>query len=224
MAYEIGLDPALEYFEVDLNLFSNDEDALEMVRIAGLMHHVEMFVVHSIQDDEPFPEVGYIDVGPSNAQKKDQSGNGGAEEVGGNECGNAGAGEVLQDYGCRDKVDNVAGGEGQEEGGKTSLDSAEDSDDEEFIPSDLDVESADDIQFTDSEEDYDDDDGGFEELNDNARIDKGKGVANVEFSDGEGYDGEEIERDYEAGGGNDEEDGDSVRFPIYKAQKDMKEY
>ncbi|MED6170524.1 hypothetical protein PIB30_031866 [Stylosanthes scabra] len=216
-------DSALEDFEVDLNLFSNDEDALEMVRIAGLRDHVEMFVVHSIQDDKPFPEVGYIDVGPSNAEKEDQNGNVGTEEVNGN-GGNAGgnAGEVQQEDGGRDEVDNVAGGEEQEEGGKTSLDSVEDSDDEEFIPFDLDVDSADDIQFTDSEEDYDDD-GGFEELND-ARVDKGKGVANVEFSDGEGYDSEEMEKDYEIGGGNDEQDGDSVRFPVYKAQKDMKEY
>ncbi|MED6164124.1 hypothetical protein PIB30_086694 [Stylosanthes scabra] len=181
-----------------------------MVKIVELRDYVEMFVVHKVENVEPFPEIGYIDVGPSNAEKEEQSGNAGVDEVGGidgNEDVNEGSSGGDKSGGA--EVKNGSGGEQQDEGGRAGLDSAEDSDDEEFIPSESDVDSADDIQFTDSEEDYDDD---------------GKGVANAEFSDGEGYDSEEMEKEYEVGGGNEEKDGDSVRSHVYKTQKDMKEY
>ncbi|MED6155725.1 hypothetical protein PIB30_007590, partial [Stylosanthes scabra] len=54
--------PAENVFETALHQFLDDEDALEMVRIARTHGHVELYVVHD-GVDEGFPEVGYIDVG-----------------------------------------------------------------------------------------------------------------------------------------------------------------
>ncbi|MED6146551.1 hypothetical protein PIB30_035553, partial [Stylosanthes scabra] len=64
---------------------------------------------------------------------------------------------------------NGGGADGVEDGlgtkgGQAEVDSEEDSDDEEFVPSEGDFDSADDVHFTDSEDDYDDD-SGFEEEN-----------------------------------------------------------
>ncbi|XP_015954317.1 uncharacterized protein LOC107478697 [Arachis duranensis] len=84
-----------------------------------------------------------------------------------------------------------------------------DSDDEEFIPSDLEVDSADDVHFTNSEEEYDDA-SGFEELTsakDSERVDKGKRVMNGDFSDEEGFNSDEVDLEYEVGGDSDDEDG-----------------
>ncbi|QHO43301.1 uncharacterized protein DS421_5g161610 [Arachis hypogaea] len=86
--------------------------------------------------------------------------------------------------------------------------------------------------FIDSEEEYDDD-SGFEELRgttDGDRVDKGKGVVNGDFSDEEGFNSDEVDLDYEVGGGSDKEDSQDddndevTRYPIHKDVKDMTSY
>ncbi|RYR05098.1 hypothetical protein Ahy_B06g084953 [Arachis hypogaea] len=118
------------------------------------------------------------------------------------------------------------------ENARVESNSDDDSDDTEFIPSDLEIDSADDIQFTDSEEEYDDE-SGFEELRgatDSDRVDKGKGVVNGDFSDEEGFNSDEVDLDYEVGGGSDKEDrqdndnDEATRYLIHKDIKDMTSY
>ncbi|RYR10891.1 hypothetical protein Ahy_B05g079366 [Arachis hypogaea] len=121
------------------------------------------------------------------------------------------------------------------ENARVESNSDDDSDNEEFIPSDLEVDSADDAQFTkftDSEEEYDDE-SGFEDLRgatDSDRVDKGKGVVNGNFSDEEGFNSDEVDLDYEVGGGSDKEDrqdddnDEATRYPTHKDVKDMTSY
>ncbi|RYR10143.1 hypothetical protein Ahy_B05g078613 [Arachis hypogaea] len=54
--------------EKALKLFATDKDALKMCRIVNLRGHVEVFVVHVIEDVEEFPEAGFIDVGGQTEQ------------------------------------------------------------------------------------------------------------------------------------------------------------
>ncbi|MED6161632.1 hypothetical protein PIB30_062587 [Stylosanthes scabra] len=54
--------PAENVLEIALHQFLDDGDALEMVRIARMHGHVELYVVHD-EVDEGFPEAAYIDVG-----------------------------------------------------------------------------------------------------------------------------------------------------------------
>ncbi|RYR11098.1 hypothetical protein Ahy_B05g079583 [Arachis hypogaea] len=142
-------DPSAEWLEKDLKLFAGDRDTLEMCRIAELRSHVELFVVHKVDDAEEFPEIG-----------------------------------------------------------------------------------TDDVHFTDSEEEYDNE-SGFEDLRgatDDDRVDKGKGVVNGDFSDAEGFNSDEMDLDYEVGGGLDKEDrqnddnNKSIWYPIHKDVKDMTSY
>ncbi|RYR34244.1 hypothetical protein Ahy_A10g049000 [Arachis hypogaea] len=150
-----------------LKLFAVDRDAYAMCRIAELMSHVEMFVVHEVKNTKGFPEVG-----------------------------------------------------------------DDDSDDKEFLPSDLKVDSADDAYFIGSKEEYDDK-SGFEELTDikdGSQVDKGKGVVNGDFSDEVGFNSSELDLEYEVGGGSDnedrqeEDDYERRRYPIHKDVKDVKSY
>ncbi|MED6167463.1 hypothetical protein PIB30_002945 [Stylosanthes scabra] len=120
-------------------------------------------------------------------------------------------------------------------GSSTGLGSDEDSDDEEFVPSKGDIDSVDDVHFTNSENDYDDDGCFDEEQNrekDLSRNEKGKGVVNEGFSGEDGCESDELDDVYQAGvghaeAGEGEEDDFGVEsgvFPVYKAQKVMKDY
>ncbi|MED6172063.1 hypothetical protein PIB30_046628 [Stylosanthes scabra] len=225
-------DPILPLNDENLFSFSTDADSEEMYRIAKLRNHVEMHVVHEIEKyEEPFPECGYIDVG------------GGA-----NKGGNEGANECAKTGDCGGNVDdgaadgegiNAANDEGVEVGlgtmgGGTGLGSDVESDDEEFVPSEGDIDSADDVHFTDSEDDYDDD-SCFEEQNgekDTSRNEKGRGVVNEGFSGEDCCESDELDDVYqtgvghaEAGEGEEDDFGDEGGvFPVYKPQKDMKDY
>ncbi|RYR07627.1 hypothetical protein Ahy_B05g075027 [Arachis hypogaea] len=201
-------DPSSEWLEKDLKLFSGDRDALEMCRIAELKSHVELFVVHKVEDAEEFSEVGFLDVGGQGEQGQE--------------------GQEVE----RDNAEQVNDGDKLNPDEQVKSNSDNDSDDEEFIPSDVDVDSADDVLFTDSEEEYDDE-SGFEEVRgatDGGRVDKGKGVAGGDFSDEEGFNSDELDVDYEVGGGLDKEDSqdddnnEATRYPIHKDVKDMTSY
>ncbi|RYQ93448.1 hypothetical protein Ahy_B09g099719 [Arachis hypogaea] len=132
----------------------------------------------------------------------------------------------------RDNAEQVNEGDKLNPDEQVKSNSDDDSDDEEFIPSDVEVDSANNVQFTDSEEEYDDE-SGFEELRgatDGDQVDKGKGVVNGDFSDEEGFDSDEVDMDYEVGGGSDKEDSQDesnnevTRYPIHKDVKDMTSY
>ncbi|RYR27746.1 hypothetical protein Ahy_B01g051784 [Arachis hypogaea] len=133
--------------------------------------------------------------------------------------------------------DDVQQGNEGDEGAETNSD--DDSDDEEFIPSDPEGDSADDIHFTDSDEEYDDE-SGFEEdtsAKNGNRVDKGKGVMNGDFSDEEGFNSDEegfnsdeVDLEYEVGvgseneGGEGEQNNETRSYPIHKDCKDMSSY
>ncbi|RYR15216.1 hypothetical protein Ahy_B04g071941 [Arachis hypogaea] len=171
-------DLSSEWLEKDLKLFKGDRDAIEMCKIAGKRGHIELYVVHKVEDAEEFPEVGFLDVGgPRNRGEQGQ--------------------EVE-----RDNADKVNEGDKLNPEEHVKSNSDDDSDDWDFIPSDGEVDSADDVMFTDSEEEYDDE-SGFDEVRgetDGDRVDKGKGVAGGDFSDEEGFNSDEVDVDYELSG------------------------
>ncbi|RYR35530.1 hypothetical protein Ahy_A10g050681 [Arachis hypogaea] len=183
---DVESDCCSEWLEKDLKLFAGDRDELEMCRIAELRSHVELFVVHKVDDAKGFPEVGLT----------------------------GGKGQCGVGYNEGDKLYRDV----EAENARVESNSDDDSDDEEFIPSDIEVDSADDIQFTDSEEEYDDD-SGFEELKgvtDSDRVDKGKRVVNGDFSDEEGFNNNEDRQD--------DDNDEATRYPIHKDVKDMTSY
>ncbi|PWG75012.1 hypothetical protein DF186_14925, partial [Enterococcus hirae] len=65
---------------------------------------------------------------------------------------------------------------------------------------------------------------------DGDRVEKGKEVAGGDFSDEEGFNSDEVNVDYEVGGGSEKEDSEDddynevIRYPIYKDVKDMIRY
>ncbi|MED6196236.1 hypothetical protein PIB30_045567 [Stylosanthes scabra] len=120
--------------------------------------------------------------------------------------------------------------EGDTDAGIRTEDS--DSDDAEYVPSADEVDSADDVHFNDSEEEFDLDESffGFQtESAQNASNGKRKSVVNEDFSDA-GEDNDELEDGHAVGGydreGGEEEDGegDRVVFLVHKAQQNMAEY
>ncbi|MED6125435.1 hypothetical protein PIB30_068487 [Stylosanthes scabra] len=50
-------DPTIHNMSIELRMFLNDEDALEMVRIAQLRGHVELFVVHNQDPKKGSPKL-----------------------------------------------------------------------------------------------------------------------------------------------------------------------
>ncbi|RYR48072.1 hypothetical protein Ahy_A07g034068 [Arachis hypogaea] len=56
-------DPVVEDMEKNLKLLKTDVDSIKICRIAELRDHVELYVIHKVQDEEMFPDDGYIDVG-----------------------------------------------------------------------------------------------------------------------------------------------------------------
>ncbi|RYR39732.1 hypothetical protein Ahy_A09g045317 [Arachis hypogaea] len=135
-----------------------------MRRIAELRSHVEMYLVHEVDEGEDFSEVW---VQSDNVHQASEGDN---------------------------VHPNVA-----VENARNESNSNDDSNNEEFVPSDLEVDSADGIHFTDSEEEYDDDSGfeGLTGVKDGSQVDKGKGVVNGEFSDDEGFNNDELDLEYE---------------------------
>ncbi|XP_052111651.1 uncharacterized protein LOC127743033 [Arachis duranensis] len=168
--------------------------------------HVEMFVVHEVDDAEGFPEVGYAD-GQQGEQVQSDN---------------------VQQVSERDNLyPNVA-----VENARNESNSDDDSDDEEFLPFYLEVDSVDGIHFINNEEEYDDENG-FEKLigvKDGSWVDKGKEIVNGDFNDEEGFNSDELDLEYEVGGGSDKEDRQEKddykrrRYPIYKDVKDMRSY
>ncbi|MED6155835.1 hypothetical protein PIB30_009043 [Stylosanthes scabra] len=235
-------DPTIHNMSIGLRMFLNDEDAIEMVRIAQLRGHVELFVVHDQDPEEGFPEIGYIDVGgdpagedEGNVQneggvREDAVPNGGDGEVGAAnvEGGNANEEDEMDDANKTDEavgeaaapideevneevdlssVEKAAATEKGEASEQTFLeneeiggdeDGDEDSEDAEYVPFCDDADSVDDVQFTDSEEDFDLDDNFFGVEDGHGKKTaghKGKGVVNEEFDD-DGEDSDEMEGVY----------------------------
>ncbi|MED6120886.1 hypothetical protein PIB30_025040 [Stylosanthes scabra] len=189
-------DPTIHNMLIGLRMFLNDEDAIEMVRIAQLRRHVELFVVHDQDPEEGFPEIGYIDVGgdpagedEGNVQNEGGVGeeaapNGGDGEVGATnvEGGNANEEDIMDDAIETNEavgeaaapideevneevepnnVEQAAATEEGEASEQTILDNEENSEDAEYVPSCDNADSVDDVQFTDSEEEFDLDDNFF---------------------------------------------------------------
>ncbi|XP_016206697.1 uncharacterized protein LOC107647087 [Arachis ipaensis] len=207
-------DSSSDWLENDLKLFEGDRDAIEMSKITGKRGHVDLYVVHKVEVDEEFPEVGFLDVGGPGEQVQEAERANDEEEV------------------DRANAETVKEGDKLNPDEQVKSNSDEDSDDEDFIPSDGEVDSADDVMFTDSEEEYDDE-SRFDEVRggtDGDRIEKGKGVAGSDFSDEEGFNSDEVDVDYEVGGGSEKEDSEdddnneAIRYPIHKDVKDMTRY
>ncbi|RYR58642.1 hypothetical protein Ahy_A05g024511 [Arachis hypogaea] len=221
-------DPSLDDLETSLKMLKGDAEAIEMCNIAGLRGLVELYVVHNVGDAEPFPEVDYIDVGRV------------AEEG-----TNDGLGLVVFE-GHRAEAAEASGEsnkatEGGDVGDEFRVDGSdsndEDSEDPEYMPSDEDGDSAGDVYFTDSDEDYEGD-SGFDEDNSvpkEATAGKEKGSEISQFSDEDGADSDELEIDHMIGGdegddddaennANDVSDRGGQRFPVYKPLKDMSSY
>ncbi|QHN92942.1 uncharacterized protein DS421_17g588360 [Arachis hypogaea] len=182
-------DPSSEWLENDLKLFEGDRDAIEMCKIAEKRGHVDLYMVHKIEVDEDFPEVGFLDVGGPSEQVQE------AEKANDEEVHNQKQLVIYQGDGVQEV--ERANAEAVKEGDKLNPDeqvksnSDEDSDDEDFIPSDGEVDSADDVMFTDSEEEYDDE-SRFDEVRGGTngdQVEKGKGVAGGDFSDEEVFRG-----------------------------------
>ncbi|MED6210777.1 hypothetical protein PIB30_067308 [Stylosanthes scabra] len=224
------------YYELE-QLGYVDGNAISMCEIAEEHNVVELYVVHEVQEPEEIPESGYIDVG-SNENGGNNEGSGGEVRLG----EEGGTGRDV-DCGTQANINDANDeeiGQGEQDGedtvpaaanmGVDGTSSDEDSDDGEYVPS-SDVDSVEDIHFTDSEEEFDDN-SGFEDLGDNnemPRDPKGNGVAHENLSDVDREDSDEMEADHEIGG-YDEEDGDVAegverrRFPVFKFQKDMLNY
>ncbi|QHN99702.1 uncharacterized protein DS421_13g400090 [Arachis hypogaea] len=197
-------DPSSKWLEKDLKLFEGDRDAIEMCKIAGNSGHIELYVVHKVEDAEDFFEVGFLDVGGQSEHNQEVE-RGNDEEVHNEKQLVIFQGELGQ-KGKMDNVEKVDEGDKYvEEQGKSNSD--KDSDDEDFIPSGDEVDSADDVVFTDR-----------------------KGVAGGDFSDEEGFNSDEVDLEYEVGGGSKKEDSEdddnheASRYPIHRDVKDMTTY
>ncbi|MED6118318.1 hypothetical protein PIB30_001547 [Stylosanthes scabra] len=150
--------------------------------------------------------------------------------------GEAGLGSAVQEASNEEAAQNVhveeVDGEGPHrvEGSNAGHDaSSDDSEDAEYVPSVEEADNADDIHFTDREEDLDIGDNffGVEEDVGNNVVDKGKMVLNEDFEE-EGEDSDEAEGGYEMDGRDrDDEEADEedrIVFPVHKPQANMAEY
>ncbi|RYR49945.1 hypothetical protein Ahy_A07g036471 [Arachis hypogaea] len=220
-------DPSLDDLETSLKMLKGDIKAIEMCNIAGLRGLIELYVVHDVGDAEPFSEMGYVDIGGV-AEEGTDNGHGlvifeGHEDEAAKASGEPNKGTEGRDVGDEFRVDE-------------SDSSDEDSKDPEYMPFDDEGDSAGDIHFTDSEEDYKGD-SGFDEdtVPKEATAGKKKGSGINQFSDEDGADSDESEIDHMIGGdeGDDddaENDADDVsdhggqKFPVHKPLKDMSSY
>ncbi|RYQ92304.1 hypothetical protein Ahy_B09g098497 [Arachis hypogaea] len=176
-------DPSLDDLETSLKMLKGDAEATEMCNIAGLRGLVELYVVHDVGDAEPFPEVGYVDVG------------GVAEEGTDDGLGLV----VFEEHGAEAAEFRVDGSDSNDE----------DSEDPKYMPSDEEGDSAGDVHFTYNNGDYEGD-SEFDEDNSmpkKATAGKEKGSGINQFSDEDGADSDELEIDHMIGGdeGDDED-------------------
>ncbi|MED6193915.1 hypothetical protein PIB30_023580 [Stylosanthes scabra] len=180
-----------------LREFRNDRDTLDMVRLAKERGSVELYVVHNNREEEGFSEIGYVDVG----------GDEGGGHVG---CGEEG--EVGAD-----------GGAGEEPASHddADFDAAEGA----YVSSDEVSDSADDMHFTDSDDDLGLDKSGFRfttHRNDGEVIGKGKKALNADFSGDFGDDNEDLDGGYDQYDGDEDKDETVVKiFPVHKPIEDM---
>ncbi|XP_016167990.1 uncharacterized protein LOC107610454 [Arachis ipaensis] len=187
-------DLADEDMEKNLKLFKTDADSIDMCRIAELRDHVELYVVHKVQDEEVFPDAGYIDV-----REKDG-------------MGDISEGQELVLYGGVDEGQNqsepVAAYSGAEDDNEVEYGNSSDSDslDSEYKPSGEEDDSEDDVHFTDSDD----------ELDPEGR--------NEDFEDDEGENSDDLEEDHQVGADGFDSEHDGLRFPVHKLQKDMGQY
>ncbi|MED6116072.1 hypothetical protein PIB30_096653 [Stylosanthes scabra] len=292
-------DPTVDDLAGGLVQFIGDRDALEMVRITLERGSVKLYMVHEHDNQESFPEIGYIDVGGDEAGNAGDAGdeaiNAGGDSEGGPNGENEGAvaadnaeGGVEAEAGVATKeaapndaveagevdeaatndvveggivdeerpdeeraapnVEDVGAGLGDSvsQGEVENLNEVQNEDptedynevenddhnedtteDEEYVSSDVPSDSADDVHFTDSEEDFDlcDDFFGNETGAGSPGVgNRGKSVANDEFSNG-GDESEELEDGHAVGGDRDESDEDGRRvFPVHKEVPNMANY
>ncbi|MED6153239.1 hypothetical protein PIB30_099948, partial [Stylosanthes scabra] len=147
--------------------------------------------------------------------------------------------EVDQDQGGvnlnEDSADVLADEGGQSNEEDIDTNDGEDSDDGEYIPEEEVTNSADDIHFTDSDDELDLNDNGFggEGLPaENANADKGKRALNDDFHGDEGEESDDMEGLHPVGGydrdedaeGDDEDEAEVRMFPMHKPVADMKNY
>ncbi|QHO23806.1 uncharacterized protein DS421_12g366700 [Arachis hypogaea] len=161
--------------------------------IVALWYKDPLYVVHDVGDAEPFPEVGYVDVGGV-AEERTDDGLGlvvfeghGAEAAG----ASAEPNKATEGGGVGDEF-QVDGSESNDE----------DSEDPEYMPSDEEGDSAGEVHFSDSDEDFEGD-SGFDDGNsvpEEAIAGKEKGKGINQFSDEDGADSDELEMDHMIGG------------------------
>ncbi|RYQ83552.1 hypothetical protein Ahy_B10g102281 [Arachis hypogaea] len=196
-------DPVAEDMEKNLKLFKTDADSIEMCRIAELRDHVELYVVHKVQDEEMFPDVGYIDVG-------DKDGMGDISE-----------GQELVPYGEVDEggkqSEPFAADSGAEDDNEVGYDKSSDSDslDSEYNPSGEEDDSEDDVHFTDSDDEIDPEVSGFQDEN---MMSKKPRAVNKNACANEHDD---LDFDHHVGSDLEHE---GFTFPVHKLQKDMSQY
>ncbi|MED6198242.1 hypothetical protein PIB30_064297 [Stylosanthes scabra] len=186
-------DPSIHNMSIGLRMFLNDEDAIEMVRIAQLRGSVELFVVHDQDPEEGFPEIGYIDVGGDPAGK-DKANVQNEEGVGEEAVPNGGNGEVGTANGEGECADEGGeGGDADGDGEAVGEDAAPIGENEvnEAVRANLETATANEEVWKTF--DLDDNFFGEETGTGNKAADrKGKGVMNEEFND-DGEDNDEME-------------------------------
>ncbi|RYR69704.1 hypothetical protein Ahy_A03g016255 [Arachis hypogaea] len=185
-------DPNFDDLETCLKMLKGDAEAIEMCNIAGLRGLVELYVVHDVGDAEPFPEVGYVDVGGVAEEGRDDGLGLVVFEGHGAEAAGASAepNEATKD-----------GDVGDEFGVDRSESNDEDSEDLEYMPSDEQGDSAGEVHFTDSDEDFEGD-SGYDDGNsvpEEATGGKENGKGINQFSDENGADSDELEMEYMIG-------------------------
>ncbi|MED6196003.1 hypothetical protein PIB30_043135 [Stylosanthes scabra] len=218
-AVEVGVVGQMEQGAVDAGATNGENGEVAAGgEVATAVSNEEEHAEEGLENMVNEGEVAH-DMGPNHEREAvfcDLGGRAGSREPESNKEGH-------QDYHDEDVI-----GDG---GGEMNVgaESDEDSDDAEYVPSAEKVDSAEDIHFTDSEEDLDLDDSFFGlEV---AAGDKGKGksVVNEEFEE-EGEDSDEADDGYEVGGFHREDaqdevdDIDRVVFSVYKVVANMANY
>ncbi|RYQ97538.1 hypothetical protein Ahy_B08g093609 [Arachis hypogaea] len=208
-------DPVVDDMEKNLKLFKTDADSIEMCRIAELRDHVELYVVHKVQDEEMFSDDGYIDVG-------DKDGMGDISE-----------GQELVLYGGvdegRKQSEPFAAYSRAEDDNEVEYDNSSDSDslDSKYNPSGEEDDSEDDVHFTDSDDELDPEVSGFQHENvmsKKPRAVKKNAGATEQFENDEGGDSDDLDFDQQVGADGSDLEHEGFRFPVHKLQKDMSQY
>ncbi|RYR34784.1 hypothetical protein Ahy_A10g049804 [Arachis hypogaea] len=209
-------DPIYEDMEKNLKLFKADANSIAMCKIAELRDYVELFVVHKVRRTMYFLLLAILILVRI-------------------------MGWLIK---VRDKswlcmVENRGKNQfepGADDTGVETRDSDDDDDNHEAVfgnsgdkykPYEEEDASTDDLHFTDSEDELDPDVNGFEDVNvmtDRRRAVKKKGVAIENFENDEGSDSDELDLDHKVRVKGSDSDHERMRYPVHKAQKDMKQY